>query len=243
MTGYNKKYHKNQIEMTQMMFNKYNAEQVVLEFDIYGKSPLHIACVNKDCPKEIIKLLLENGAYPYQADNDDYYPKDYVSDWDDKERKDVNIVMKWLKEGLKGDQNGNERTPLKSKVPNRLNAPKKSNYIELSEETGSGGNQTPITVTTHSNNHPIDDGKEEEEDEDAEARRLYGDDSDDDIASDNDGGIDPTQMITPITPNPQTTLDTPMNIMNNVTPKPLELINSAEVDSDEEMVVNEEEMQ
>ena len=152
--------------------------------------------------------------------------------------------MKWLKEGLKGGNNNkyDERSPLNGKKPNKLNAPKNSNYIELIEETGSGGNQTPMTVTTQTN----DDGKEEEEDQDAEARRLYGD-SDDEEDDDDDNETKKQEIITPMDPNPQTTLYTPNdnndNMKINITPKPLELINSAEAESDDEMVINEEEMQ
>ena len=209
MIGYDKKYHSNQIEIAKLLFSEYNADQIVLEVDIHGKSPLHVACINKKCPKEIIKILLKNGAYPYQADNDDYYPKDYVGDWN-KKRKDTALVLKWLNEGL---NNKNKKPDVKLDAGNET-------YMEVTEETRSGMSPSPNTVPNET----------KEENEEEEMRRLYGDsDEDDDDDKEEEEEIEKKQqdLITPVDPNEK-------GSYANVTPAQLEMVSSHEIDSDEE---------
>ena len=186
VVGYDKKYHSDQIEMAKLLFNEYNAEQMVLEVDIHGKSPLHIACFNKKCPKEIIKILLKNGAHSYQADDDDHHPEDYVGDWP-KKRKDAQIVLKWFNEGLNSNIANNIRPSVK------LDTGDDRTYVEVNEETRGGMSPSPKTA-------PPSEIKEENEEE--EMRRLYGDghETDDD---DNEKEIEKKQqeLITSVDPN------------------------------------------
>eukprot|EP01084_Bolivina_argentea_P007366 13831_1 len=170
MIGYNRKYEENQISMTKILFEKYNAQQIVLEVDIYGKSLLHIACKNSQCPIKIIKLLLENGSYSNQACNDDFLPFDHVQEWDDTKRKsDKNTVLKWLKYGINEDIQ-------------QINVNK--SYVELSDDTR----------TLHST------PKEEE------IKRIYETDDENKNDNEKDKNTQSTH-ITPIDPNPDTTLD------------------------------------
>eukprot|EP01083_Nonionella_stella_P160516 524902_1 len=130
MIGYDPKYEDNQISMTSLLFSKYDAERIVSDVDVHGQSPLHIACLNRSCPAEIVRLLLFNGAYASQRDNDDFYPKDHVEQWDYEERDDIDLVLKWLNKGQQ-KVNCNERTPLATDTSQKHNI---LSYVELSDE-------------------------------------------------------------------------------------------------------------
>merc|ERR1712154_517183 len=183
MVGYDKKYKSNQIAMTSVLFEQFNAEQVVKEVDIHGKSALHVACMGNFCPKEVIQILLEHGALTNMVDDDEYYPKDYV-----KERKqprnDTLIILKML----------NHENMQQKETKNMQNIRTLSKYLELSENTATKTKtpQSPQTAT------------KSKEDAEAQRQRIYGDDSDEEEKNENG---DKNILITPLDPNHATTLD------------------------------------